>query len=465
MRSTLRAQSMGVCSIRYFHGATVWQRGKAKVKYIPKRERIAARGQLQRIDGLSETSTTSELLSNKKGQRGFAPQEVWPQDDKIDAKFARQQRHLSLEEFREDRGVRRRCANFGIDTATFEKWSSEFIRDAQSEKLEKLKAENLVPKLKREGRGALEIFVNNQFFAYLAENAPEAVKNIGYLRKISDMRYPHEWMPDVRKIPRKIIMHVGPTNSGKTYHALQRLQGAKNGVYCSPLRLLAFEVYQRMNKAGIACNLMTGEDRRGPNYEDGVVKPTGYSILGTAVTGLVSCTIEMAPLKRCQVAVIDEIQMIGDKHRGWAWTVALLNLPASELHLCGEESAVPIVKRICETLDEEVEVRTYGRLGALRTSEKSLEYDWKRIQPGDCVVTFSRQNIYNIKYTIESQTGMRCAVIYGGLPPEARVEQARLFNEEGTGYDVLVASDAVGMGINLAIKRVVFTSLNKFDGG
>ncbi|KAJ1721621.1 RNA helicase [Coemansia erecta] len=465
VRGMLRTQRRQVGCIRYFHETAAWQRVKSKVKYAAKRERTEARGLLQRVGGESETGTARELLSGHGKRRGSAPRDVWPQDDQINAKFARQQRQLSLQEFREDEGVRTRCANFGIDKATFEKWSSEFIRDAEDEKLERLQGSSLVPKLKREGRGALERFVANQFFAYLSERAPDVVKNIGYLRRISDMRYPHEWMPDTRRLPRKIIMHVGPTNSGKTYHALQRLQNSTAGVYCSPLRLLAFEVYQRMNKAGIACELLTGEDRRLPNYGDDGIEPTGYSTLGTAVTGLTSCTIEMAPLKRCEVAVIDEIQMIADQHRGWAWTAALLNLPASELHLCGEESAVPIVKRICETLDEDVEVRSYGRLGALQTSKKSLEYDWKRIRPGDCVVTFSRQNIYNVKQTIEAQTGLRCAVIYGGLPPEARVEQARLFNEEGTGYDVLVASDAIGMGINLSIKRVVFTALNKFDGG
>ncbi|KAJ2776869.1 RNA helicase [Coemansia interrupta] len=467
LRSALQTQPRPVACIRAFHGATAWQRTKSKAKYTAKRERTEARELLHKMSSssTSESSTVREFLSQGKRRQGSGPWEVWPQDDKIDEKFARKQRQLSLEQFRSDPGVHTRCANFGVDKATFEKWSAEFVREASEEKIEKLKASSLVPKLKREGQKALERFVTNQFFAFLSERAPEVVKNLEYLRKISDMRYPHEWMPLTRKQPRRIIMHVGPTNSGKTYHALQRLQSARSGIYCSPLRLLAFEVYQRMNKAGIACELRTGEDRRLPNFEDGSVEPAGYSALGAPVTGLVSCTIEMAPLGRCQVAVVDEIQMIADQHRGWAWTSALLNVPAAELHLCGEESAVPIVKRICATLDEDVEVRTYGRLGALKTSSKSLEYNWKRIQPGDCVVTFSRKNIYNVKQTIEAQTGLRCAVIYGGLPPEARVEQARLFNEEGTGYDVLVASDAIGMGINLSIKRVVFTALSKFDGG
>lgn len=109
---------------------------------------------------------------------------------------------------------------------------------------------------------------------------------------------------------RKIIMHVGPTNSGKTYHALQRFQKAESAVYCGPLRLLAQEVYERSNEGGVPCNLLTGEERR---ESDGVDKW--------------SCTVEMTNLNsRFDVAVIDEIQMIGDDQRGWAWTSAVLGI-------------------------------------------------------------------------------------------------------------------------------------------
>jgi ATP-dependent RNA helicase SUPV3L1/SUV3 len=105
-------------------------------------------------------------------------------------------------------------------------------------------------------------------------------------------------------------MHVGPTNSGKTYNAMMRLQNAENGVYCGPLRLLAHEIYERFNAAGHLCNLITGEDRR---IRDDVYVP------------LTSCTVEMVPLnQKIEVAVVDEIQMIADPMRGWAWTHALL---------------------------------------------------------------------------------------------------------------------------------------------
>jgi ATP-dependent RNA helicase SUPV3L1/SUV3 len=130
-------------------------------------------------------------------------------------------------------------------------------------------------------------------------------------------------------------MHVGPTNSGKTYNAMKRLETATSGVYCGPLRLLAHEIYDRFNSKGIPCNLITGEDRR---------------VREDVEAFITSCTVEMVPLSQTvDVAVADPV-------RGWAWTQALLGLRAREIHLCGEPSAVNIVKKICETLDEEVEV-------------------------------------------------------------------------------------------------------------
>ncbi|KAJ2735663.1 RNA helicase [Coemansia sp. BCRC 34962] len=327
-----------------------------------------------------------------------------------------------------------------------------------------MRPSNLIALLARGGKGTLGDFIVNQFFAYLAIEAPDVVKNTKFLREITDLRFPSEWAPDARKVQRRIIMHVGPTNSGKTHNALQRLRAAKSGIYCSPLRLLAYEVYSRLISDGIPCALVTGEDRRIPDFGKLGIEPSGYTVTGQPISRMVSCTVEMAPNAPYHVAVIDEIQMIADQSRGWAWTNALLSLRADEIHLCGEPSAVPLVKRICASLDEEVEVHEYSRLGALEVSPDSLGGKWSNVQKGDCVVAFSRREIFNIKAKIEKAAGLRCAVIYGGLPPETRAEQARLFNDPDSGYDVLVASDAVGMGINLKINRVVFTTLSKWDG-
>lgn len=163
---------------------------------------------------------------------------------------------------------------------------------------------------------------------------------------------------------------------------------------------------------------------------------------------LTSCTVEMFPLSRhIQVGIIDEIQLIADTGRGTAWTTALIGSRCDELHLCGEESVVKLVQVIAKELGDELIVNRYKRLSPLVVAPRSLASDLSKIQPGDCLVTFSRSNIFAFKRLIEQRTKYRVAVAYGGLPPEVREEQARAFNAGE--YDVLVASDAVGMGLNL----------------
>lgn len=108
-------------------------------------------------------------------------------------------------------------------------------------------------------------------------------------------------------------------------------------------------------------------------------------------------------------------------------------------------------------------MRTYDRMSALRVLDEPLG-DYSKVEPGDCVVAFSRADIFRIREAIERLTDLRCGVVYGQLPPETRSKQAALFNAapgSGKGYDVLVASDAIGMGLNLNIKRVIFHSTTK----
>jgi hypothetical protein len=121
---------------------------------------------------------------------------------------------------------------------------------------------------------------------------------------ISDLRIPHDWYPYARMIRRRIIYHGGPTNSGKTYHALKRLRETEGtGLYCGPLRLLALEIYERLNREGVYTNLLTGQEKKELPYSTHT-----------------SCTLEMVDItKPYNVAVIDEIQMIADENRGYAW--------------------------------------------------------------------------------------------------------------------------------------------------
>ncbi|KAJ4489966.1 P-loop containing nucleoside triphosphate hydrolase protein [Lentinula aciculospora] len=306
------------------------------------------------------------------------------------------------------------------------------------------------------------------------------------------LEHPADNFPEARRVRRKMIMHVGPTNSGKTHHALRALAAASTGVYAGPLRLLAHEIWERLNlgqivPAGVhedeisaspiidsaldvdvgpadttttairskgnprfarACNMITGEEHK-------IVDPDAT---------LESATVEMLSMtKKYDVAVIDEIQMIADVGRGNAWTSAVLGINAKEVHLCGEETAVPIIQALLAETHDELEVRRYKRLTPLQI-EKSLANDLGKVQKGDCVVTFSRGSIFWLKSSIEKASGMKCAVVYGKLPPEIRSSQADLFNDPHSGYDVIVGSDAIGMGLNLKIRRIVFETIGKFDG-
>ncbi|XP_063227571.1 ATP-dependent RNA helicase SUV3 homolog, mitochondrial [Bacillus rossius redtenbacheri] len=267
------------------------------------------------------------------------------------------------------------------------------------------------------------------------------------LKKISDLRTPANWYPAARAITRKIVFHAGPTNSGKTYHALERFLAAKSGVYCGPLKLLASEVFNKANDRGTPCDLVTGEERRFAS-KDGT--PANH----------VSCTVEMTSVNvPYEVAVIDEIQMMRDAGRGWAWTRALLGVVAEEIHLCGEEGAVDLVHSLMTTTGEDVEVRRYRRLTELAVEDRALG-SLDAVRPGDCIVCFSKNDIYSVSRGVEAR-GQEVAVIYGGLPPGTKLAQAHKFNDPTNPCKVMVATDAIGMGLNLSIRRVVFHSLIK----
>ncbi|KAJ8013706.1 hypothetical protein DPEC_G00032570 [Dallia pectoralis] len=267
------------------------------------------------------------------------------------------------------------------------------------------------------------------------------------LRKISDLRVPANWYPEARAIQRKVIFHAGPTNSGKTHHAIQRYLAASSAVYCGPLKLLAHEIFEKSNSANVPCDLVTGEERT-------FVDPEGRQ------ADHVACTIEMCSVTTpYEVAVIDEIQMIRDISRGWAWTRALLGLCAEEIHVCGEPAAVNFVRELMYTTGEEVEVRNYTRLTPFSILDHAVE-SLDNLRPGDCIVCFSKNDIYSISRQIEIR-GLECAVIYGSLPPGTKLSQAKKFNDPEDPCKILVATDAIGMGLNLSIKRVIFNSLMK----
>ncbi|KAL2833139.1 ATP-dependent RNA helicase SUV3 [Aspergillus pseudoustus] len=287
-----------------------------------------------------------------------------------------------------------------------------------------------------------------EFLRYALDlNVKFSEPNLDQQKKIADMRYPAEWYPQARATQRTIHLHVGPTNSGKTYHALKRLEASRDGFYAGPLRLLAQEVYHRFQSSGIPCSLVTGDDVKIPEGQKAEI---------------VSNTVEMVNLARpCEVGVIDEIQMIADSHRGWAWTRAVLGSRAKELHLCGETRVVPLIRELAALTGDKLEIHRYQRLNPLKVMSESLKRDWSKLEKGDCVVSFSRVGIHALKAEIEKATGRRAAIVYGGLPAEIRTQQASLFNDPGNDYDFLVASDAIGMGLNLSVKRIIFETVVK----
>lgn len=195
--------------------------------------------------------------------------------------------------------------------------------------------------------------------------------------------------------------------------------------------------------------MRTGEITSGPMSD-----PEGD--FRTAST--LACTVEMLDLDReFDVAVIDEIQMFADAQRGWAFTQALLGVKAKEIYLCGEEAALPLIKEIAAEAGDEIHVSRYERLSPLSVGERSLEDNLKNLRQGDCVVCFSRKKIFEMKQLIENELdGVKCAVVYGNLPMENRLVQARKFNAREDGHGILVASDAIGMGLNLNIQRIIF---------
>ena len=273
-----------------------------------------------------------------------------------------------------------------------------------------------------------------------------------YQETLLNLKHPGEWFPRTRGYHREFHVHVGPTNSGKTYHALKRLEEAERGVYAGPLRLLAHEVYMRLNARGKRCDLLTGDDRKVQidNNQCDVRNP------------MISCTVEMLPVSDpFDVAVIDEIQMLGSEERGWAWTQALLGVMAKEVHVCGEERAVPIIQELVATCGDHIKVHRYERLSPLEMMPRSLEGDLSSLKKGDCIVGFSVVVLHSLRQLIETTLQRKCAIIYGSLPPETRTQQANLFNDPDNEYDFLVASNAVGMGLNLSIKRLIFQTAHR----
>lgn len=251
--------------------------------------------------------------------------------------------------------------------------------------------------------------------------------------------------PLARNIKRHIIFHAGPTNSGKTYAAFEALMSSDNGVYAAPLRLLALEGYEHLSSSlHEQAGMLTGEEE-----------------WCNASSTHMSCTVEMTPLNRIfETAVIDEVQMIADDDRGSAWTRAILGVAAKNVHLVGSPETLPIITSLAGMTGDTLEVIKYDRKCDLLPLPFSIS-DPSELENGDAVIAFSRRSVLSLRARLLKE-GISVATVYGDLSPEVRRSEAQRFRSGAA--KVLVATDAIGMGLNLPIRRILFSETEKYNG-
>ncbi len=234
---------------------------------------------------------------------------------------------------------------------------------------------------------------------------------------------------------------LGPTNTGKTHLAITRLLGHTSGIIGFPLRLLARENYDRMvaAKGARSVALITGEEK--------IVPPEARWF---------SCTVEAMPLdRRVEFVAVDEIQLCADADRGHVFTDRLLHARGLvETMFLGAETIRPLLQRLVP----QAEVETRPRLSQLTYSGP---IKLVKLPPRSAIVAFSAAEVYAIAELIRRRRG-GCAVVMGRLSPRTRNAQVALYQDREV--DFLVATDAIGMGLNMDVNHVAFAGLQKYDG-
>jgi hypothetical protein len=287
--------------------------------------------------------------------------------------------------------------------------------------------------------------LSGERFANLGGELSGRLKRLGFNRRIAlglDLPGYHDTFPLARARGRQLSAILGPTNSGKTYTAFQKLAAAQSGVYLAPLRLMAAEAWDNLMAAGVHCSLITGEER--------IIDPFATHVCST---------IEMMNASaQYEVAVIDEVQMISDPDRGWAWTQAIVGVNAKEVIMAGSLDASGIVTELAQYMGEPLQISTTKRLCPLNVAATPLSCMADALS-GSAFISFSRRGVLEWKQQIGEE---RCAAVYGSLSPEVRREEARRFAAKEVEF--VSATDAIGLGINLPISTIVFTTLRKWDG-
>jgi len=245
-------------------------------------------------------------------------------------------------------------------------------------------------------------------------------------------------IPERSVAPTSVVFHAGPTNSGKTHAALEALLDNGQGTYAAPLRMLAWEAFERL--AAIAgegrVGLVTGEERVNDSAP------------------IICCTTEMAPLHG-ELLVLDEVHWADDPERGWAWTRLLLGAEYDRIHIIGANDALPLVR----SAFPDAEVVIHERLCPLTISTDAVPLS--EVPARSAVVAFSRKAVYHVAGLL-AEAGRHPAVLYGAMPPGARRSEIKRFV---TGKaDVVVTTDVIGHGINLPVSAALFAETSKFDG-
>ena len=241
--------------------------------------------------------------------------------------------------------------------------------------------------------------------------------------------------------PPRLVAVLGPTNTGKTHLAVERMLGHASGMIGLPLRLLAREIYDRIVRlrGARAVALITGEEK--------IVPPRATYFV---------CTVEAMPLSReVEFLAVDEIQLCADPERGHVFTHRLLHARGTaETMLLGAGTMAPLVRRLLP----HAEIVTRERFSALTyAGPKKLT----RLPRRSAIVAFSADQVYAIAELIRRQRG-GAAVVMGSLSPRTRNAQVALY--QSGEVDFLVATDAIGMGLNMDVDHVAFAGLRKFDG-
>jgi len=245
----------------------------------------------------------------------------------------------------------------------------------------------------------------------------------------------------MEKQSQRVTALLGPTNTGKTFIAIEKMLGYESGIFGFPLRLLAREVYDKcVNKVGIErVALITGEEKIIPNSAD-------YFI----------CTVESMPKdKVVEFVAIDEIQMCADRERGHIFTERLLEFRGTKLTMfLGSQVMENLITNLVKNVEFE-KMSRYSRLSYSGIKKIS------RLDRKSAIIAFSIEEVYAIAELVRRQKG-GAAVIMGSLSPKTRNSQVGLYQSGDVDY--LIATDAIGMGLNMDINEIYFSNLKKFDG-